>query len=148
MIALLFTFCFRACAFPFRNLTGCIPIRFEVVQAVAVYAFRPYPVCKGEPAYLGLAETEQAHDVEAGIPMLREVVAQPLLFLCHSLVHLRFRKAFCGIGLDAGDGVPHTEVLETPVGLIELLAYLRHCVKVAAYTLFVRKRVPNGLLVV
>ena len=143
-----FPFGFRACAFTLRFLSCRIPVGFQVVQAVAVYALCPYPVCKCEPADLGLAQPEQPHDVEARIPVFRKVVAQPLVLFRHRLVHFRFREALGGIGLDAGYRIAHTEVVETPVGVIELLAYLRHRVKVAADTLPVRERVTHGLLVI
>ncbi len=129
---LFFPFGFRACAFPLRFLTCRIPIGFQVVQAVAVYALRPYPVCEGEPADLGLAQPEQAHDVEARIPVFRKVVAQPFRFLRHSPVNLRFRETLGGVGFDARYRVPHTEVVEPSVGIIELLAYLCHRIKVSA----------------
>lgn len=141
-------FGFRACAFPLRFLTCRIPVGFQVVQPVAVYSLRPYPVREGKPADLGFAQPEQAHDVEARIPMFRKVVAQPLVLFRHRLVHFRFREAFGGIGFDARYRVPHTEVVEPSVGVIELLAYLRHRIKVTADTLPVRERVTHRLLVV
>ena len=98
---LFFPFGFRACAFPLRFLTCRIPVGFQVVKAVAVYALCPYPVREGEPADLGLAQPEQAHDVEARIPMFRKVVAQPLVLFRHRLVHFRFRETFGGVGFDA-----------------------------------------------
>lgn len=145
---LFFPFGFRACAFPLGFLPCRIPVGFQVVQAVAVYALCPYPVGEGEPAHLCFAQSEQAHDVEARIPMFRKVVAQAFRFLRHSLVHFRFRKALGGVGFDAGYRIAHTEIVETPVGVIELLAYLRHRVKVACDSLPVRERITHGLLVV
>ena len=145
---LFFPFGFRACAFPLRFLTCRIPIGFQVVQAVAVYALRPYPVCEGEPADLGLAQPEQAHDVEARIPVFRKVVAQPFRFLRHSPVNLRFRETLGGVGFDARYRVPHTEVVEPSVGIIELLAYLCHRIKVSADTFPVRESITHGLLIV
>ena len=79
---------------------GLVPVSLEIVQAVAVYALRPYPVGEREPADLGLSRSEQAHDVETGIPVLRQVASQPFRFLRHSLVNLGFREALGGIGFD------------------------------------------------
>ena len=141
-------FGFGACAFPLRFLACRIPVGFQVIKAVAVYALRPYSVCEGEPADLCFAQSEQAHDVEARVPMFRKVVAQPLVLFRHRLVNLRFREAFGGIGFDARYRVPHTEVVKPSVGIIELMAYLRHRIKVAGDTLPVRERVTHGLLVV
>lgn len=101
-----------------------------------------------EPADLGLAQPEQSHDVETGIPVLRQVASQPFRFLCHSLVNLSFREALGGIGFDTGYRVAHTEIVKSPVGIIVFLAYLSHRIKVASGTLLVRERVAHGLLVV
>lgn len=111
-------------------------------------ALRPYPVGEREPADLGLAQPEQAHDVETGIPELRQVASHPFSFLSHSLVNLGFREALGGIGFDTGYRVAHTEIVKSPVGIIVFLAYLSHRIKVASGTLFVRERVAHGLLVV
>ena len=40
--ALLFPFGFRARAVPFRDLSGCVPIVLQIIQAVAMYAFCPF----------------------------------------------------------------------------------------------------------
>lgn len=85
---------------------------------------------------------------ETGIPVLRQVAAQAFRLLRHSLVHLRFGKALGGVGFDAGYRVTHTEIVKASVGITELLAYLRHCIKVVSGTFAVRERVTHGLLVV
>jgi hypothetical protein len=85
-----------------------------------------------EPADLGLAQPEQAHDVETGIPELRQVASHPFSFLSHSLVNLGFREALGGIGFDTGYRVAHTEIVKSPVGIIVFLAYLSHRIKVAS----------------
>ena len=108
-----------------------------------MYALRPYTVGKREPADLGLAETEKAHDVETGIPMLRQVVSKPFRFLSHSLVNLRFREALGGVGFDTGYRVAHTEVVKPSIGIIEFLAYLSHRIKVAPGTLHIRERATH-----
>ena len=141
---LFFLFGFRACAFPLGFLPCRIPVGFQVVQSVAVYALRPYPVGECEPAYLRFAQSEQAHDVSTNTSVPKGCC--PTVPLSPpSPVHLRFRKALGGVGFDAGYRVAHTEVVETPVGVIELLAYLRHRIKVACDTLLVCKRITDCL---
>lgn len=80
--------------------------------------------------------------------MFRKVFSQTFRFLCHRLVYLRFRKALCGVGFDAWNGVAHTEVVKPPIGIIELLAYLCQCVKVAPCVFRICECVTYGLFVV
>ena len=58
------------------------------------------------------------------------------------------RETLGGVGFDARYRVPHTEVVEPSVGIIELLAYLCHRIKVSADTFPVRESITHGLLIV
>lgn len=80
--------------------------------------------------------------------MFRQVASQPFRFLRHRLVHLRHGETLCGVGVDAGDGIPKPEIVKPPVGVVELPAYLRQSIKGVADIFRVRERVPHGLFVV
>lgn len=131
-----------------RYLTYRISVGFEIVKAVAMYTLRPHSVGKREPAGLGFTQTEKEHYVETGIPMFRQAVAQSFRFLSHCLVNLLFRETLGCIGVDAGYGIAHTEIVKVSVGVIELLAYLSQRIKLVSGTFHISERVAHGLFVV
>lgn len=106
----------------------CLPVLLQVIEPVAVGLLRPHVVGIGEPPDLRLAETVDAHEFTAGVPMLAECLAQPLTLLGHRLVDCILGIAGGAKGMDGRDLIPHPKRIETAIAVVEFGAYLRHCI--------------------
>ena len=95
-------------------------------EPVAVGLLRPHVVGVGEPPDLRLAQSIDAHELSAGVPMLAERPAQTLTLLSDGLVDSFLRIARRAESVDGRNLIPHPKRIETAIAVVELGAYLRH----------------------
>lgn len=89
----------------------------------------------GEPSDLRLAQSIDAHQFTAGVPMLTQCLAQPLTLLGNSLVDCILGIAGGAKGMNGRNLIPHSKRVETAIAVVELGAYLRHRIMcVVGYT--------------
>lgn len=118
-----FSLLLGACADCLGLLASCLPICFQIEVVLATF-LDTHVVGLGEAAYLGLAQTIELHDVEAGIPELLPRSAKPLVLCGYRCINGGAGKALCAVGLDGWDVVVHPDGVEAAVAHVELPAHL------------------------
>ena len=100
----------------------------DLIEPVAVGLLRPHMVGVGEPPDLCLAESVDAHEFAAGVPVLIQCPAQSLTFLTDGLVDSLLRIARSAESVDGRNLIPHPKCIKTTVTIVELRANLRHSI--------------------